>query len=235
MLYDIQPICPASMLAPLASRVRTNKEKHLCSGANCSNTHNIISSMAPHEFNVILRTTTDEFNVLPRTNMCQFTPYKCFHQSFSIFVRQDLVGADRKLWWRGSNRPIKRIVQSLQPQWNRKQGKLISIYPPQLLYTEWYRNVGLLRYVCTDHVLSCMPVWMQFALPPLRFGAPEPVVYISNAYFVSFVKMLKLIMIKVTLYVTVTCQVTILDLISDLSYVSGSSADKSMMFCLFLT
>ena len=40
----------------------------MCSGANCSNTHNIISSMAPHEFNVILRTTMDEFNVLPRTN-----------------------------------------------------------------------------------------------------------------------------------------------------------------------
>ena len=30
-------------------------------------THNIISLMAPHEFNFILKTTTDEFNVIPRT------------------------------------------------------------------------------------------------------------------------------------------------------------------------
>ena len=27
----------------------TKKENQLCSGANCNNTHNIISSMAPHE------------------------------------------------------------------------------------------------------------------------------------------------------------------------------------------
>ena len=40
------------------------KRKISCSGANCSNTHNIISSIAPYEFNVILRTTMDEFNVL---------------------------------------------------------------------------------------------------------------------------------------------------------------------------
>ena len=42
----------------------TNKENQLCSDANCSNTHNIIPLMAPHECNVILRTTTDEFIVI---------------------------------------------------------------------------------------------------------------------------------------------------------------------------
>ena len=35
-----------------------------CCGANCSQTHNIISLLVPDEFNVIIRTTTDEFNCL---------------------------------------------------------------------------------------------------------------------------------------------------------------------------
>ena len=47
---------PSTQASYTASRIRPKKEKHLCSGANCSNTHNIISSMAPHEFNVIPRT-----------------------------------------------------------------------------------------------------------------------------------------------------------------------------------
>ena len=64
MLYEIQPTGPL----PATQHVGYDKkENQLCSGANCSNTHNIISSMAPHEFNVVLRTTTDKFNVLPRT------------------------------------------------------------------------------------------------------------------------------------------------------------------------
>ena len=56
----------------LHSKLGTTKKEKLCSCAYCSNadcsiTHNIISSMAPHEFNVVLRTTTDEFNVIPRS------------------------------------------------------------------------------------------------------------------------------------------------------------------------
>ena len=46
MLYEIQPTRPAQSGT-------TKKENQLCSGANCSSTHNIISSMAPHEFNVV--------------------------------------------------------------------------------------------------------------------------------------------------------------------------------------
>ena len=58
-----------------ASRVRPNR-KISCAAAQFaatqidSNTHNIISSMAPHEFNVVLRTCMDEFNVIPRTVLC---------------------------------------------------------------------------------------------------------------------------------------------------------------------
>ena len=47
----------------------TKKENQLCSSANCSNTHNIISLMAPHKFSIILRTTKDEFNILSRTTL----------------------------------------------------------------------------------------------------------------------------------------------------------------------
>ena len=66
MLYEIQPTGPASRLSTQQVGY-DQKGKLAVNGANCSNIHNIISSMAPHEFNVILRTTTDEFNILPRT------------------------------------------------------------------------------------------------------------------------------------------------------------------------
>ena len=65
MLYEIQPTGPARRLATQQVRYDQEGKSAVHSGVNCSNTHNIISSMAPHEFNVILRTTTDEFNVLP--------------------------------------------------------------------------------------------------------------------------------------------------------------------------
>ena len=67
MLNEIQPTVPARRLATQQVGYDRKGKNSLCSGANCSNTHNIISSMAPHKFNVVLRTTTDEFNVLPRT------------------------------------------------------------------------------------------------------------------------------------------------------------------------
>ena len=44
---------PSTQANYTASRVRPKQENQLCSRADCSNTHNIISSMAPHEFNVI--------------------------------------------------------------------------------------------------------------------------------------------------------------------------------------
>ena len=59
MLYEIQPTGPARRLA--TQQVGYDQKGK---SAVCSNTHNIISSMAPHEFNVVPRTTTDEFNVL---------------------------------------------------------------------------------------------------------------------------------------------------------------------------
>ena len=50
--------------------IRT-KRKISCGGTNCSNTHNIISLMAPHEISVIPRATTDEFKVLPMEDTCE--------------------------------------------------------------------------------------------------------------------------------------------------------------------
>ena len=53
MLYEIQPTGPARRLA--TQQVGYDQKK-----ISCAATHNIISLMAPHEFNVVLRTTTDE-------------------------------------------------------------------------------------------------------------------------------------------------------------------------------
>ena len=66
----------------------TKKENQLCSGANCSNTHNINSSMAPHEFNV-LRTTTDEFNTTEtgRTQCKAATINQLVCPSYSLHVQ----------------------------------------------------------------------------------------------------------------------------------------------------
>ena len=79
---------PSTQASYTASRVRPKEENQLCSGANCSNTHNIISSMAPHEFNVILRTTTDEFNVIPRTKISTYLNSTSFiwYESKSVTI-----------------------------------------------------------------------------------------------------------------------------------------------------
>ena len=58
---------PSTQASYTASRVRPKRKISCAVVSNCSKTHNIFSSMAPHEFSVILRTTTDEFNVLSRT------------------------------------------------------------------------------------------------------------------------------------------------------------------------
>ena len=55
-----------------ACQVWLRKQNQLCSGTICGNTHKIISSMVPHEFNVIL-STTDEWKVLPRIQYPKMT------------------------------------------------------------------------------------------------------------------------------------------------------------------
>ena len=54
---------PSTQASYTASRVRP-KRGISSAAAQVAATHNIIPSMAPHEFNIILRTTTDVFNVL---------------------------------------------------------------------------------------------------------------------------------------------------------------------------
>ena len=55
MLYEIQPTGPSCRLATQqVGYDQTKKIYHGC--ANCSQTHNIISLLAPDEFNVIIRT-----------------------------------------------------------------------------------------------------------------------------------------------------------------------------------
>ena len=61
-LYEIQPTGPARRLA--TQQVGYNQTKKINRGsANRSQTHNIMSSLAPDVFNVIIRTSTDEINV----------------------------------------------------------------------------------------------------------------------------------------------------------------------------
>ena len=68
-LYKIQPTGPAGRLA--TQQVGYDpKRKISCSGANCSNTHHIVSMMAPHEFSVIYWWQQRmSFIVLPRTGL----------------------------------------------------------------------------------------------------------------------------------------------------------------------